>query len=178
MRLRTFARSGLVGLVVGSLCAARGAHAQSDGTATPSRLAAQMLAYARSTDPVALGTFMWTVDGWRDSTLFEAAIRLATDTTAAPTARVFGVWHLLLLTHPYMLYTYAGLTAGDSTSLQPDGSEVTTVGCREQIGSEMADRVVTPLPPDYAARIQKALSLLVAAPGTPTIVRNAARCAK
>lgn len=133
-----FARPWLVGGLVGALYAAPVVHAQSIDSVTPKRLAAQLPTYARSTDPVAHDAFMWLVDGWRDSTLLEAAIRLATDTAATPTARVFGVRHLLLLTHPFMIYTYKGLTAGDSTSLLPDRSELTTVGCREQIGSEMA----------------------------------------
>ncbi len=135
-----------------------------------------MATYAQETDAVALQDFMQFVDAWRDSTIFDAATQLATNGGASPTARVFGVRHLLVLTHPYNLYTFAGLTAGTPTVQLPDSSQLTTVGCGGAIGSEAGDRVGTPLPADFVARIQATLASLIADPSTPDVVRNAARC--
>lgn len=146
------------------------------GTVGANAIAAGLLTYANETDPVVLDAFMSQADNWRDAAIFDAATTLATNGSATPAARVFAVRHLLKLTHPYFTYSYGGLTAGDSTTAAPDGTVLTTIGCSTALGSESPDRVGTPLPADYATRIQTTLSSLAASPATPTVVRNAVRC--
>ncbi len=146
------------------------------GAAGASALATGLLTYTQETDPVALQDFMQFVDAWRDSTIFAAATQLATNSAASPAARVFGVRHLLVLTHPFNRYTFAGLTRLDTVITLADSSQLTTAGCGGGIGSEAGDRVGTPLPADFESRIQATLAALVAAPETPAIVRAAARC--
>lgn len=151
-----------------AICGAVGANAVAAGMAT----------YTQETDTVALDTFMRSADLWRDAAVMDAATQLATDASATPQARVFAVRHLLILTHPYLHYGYSALATGSVTTTESDGTEVTTLGCTPGIGSESADRVGTPLPADYADRIQATLQGLITSATTPAAVRNAARCSR
>lgn len=132
--------------------------------------------YTYESDPLVLEEFMHQVDNWRDGRIFEAVMSLATNSAAAAPARVFAVRHLLILTHPFLRYPYAGLIVGEVTTSDADLVK-TTIGCREAFVSVAANRVAYPLAPDYAALIESTLASLSASASTPTIVRNAARCA-
>ncbi|MHB2032088.1 MAG: hypothetical protein ACYCVE_01785 [Gemmatimonadaceae bacterium] len=146
------------------------------GAVGSSALASGLLSYANDTDPAVLDAFMGQVDNWRDSTLMAAATQLATNPAASVAARVFAVRHLLILVHPYLRYGYAGLVAGADTTVDADGTIVTTIGCAASLSSDAGDRVGTPLPVDYADQIRSTLSGLIASSATPDSVRRAARC--
>ncbi|HEY4130094.1 MAG TPA: hypothetical protein VGM50_05730 [Gemmatimonadaceae bacterium] len=141
-------------------------------------IATGLLTYAHDTDPKIPDEYTYQMAAWRDAAVLNAATELATDTSATPVARVFAVRYLIVLIHPYMSYTYEGLTRGEVTTRTDDRGEIKTIGCPAQIGSERGDRVGTPLPSDYAARAQATLEALGNASSAPRVVRNAARCWK
>ena len=144
-------------------CGATGGNAIASGIAQ----------YTTETDLVALDAFMHQADNWRDSTVMAAMTALA---AATPQARVFAVRHLITRVQPSIVYSYAGLTAGNSTTTDAEGTTITTQGCRAQMSSDSGNFVGTPLPSDYVARARQTLASLVAGTSTPTVVRNAARC--
>jgi hypothetical protein len=140
-------------------------------------LAAALLTYTHESSVQVLQPFMHQLGAWRDAGVLQAAIDLASNTSANETARAFAVRHLLVLAHPNMRYAYSGLVGGDTTYTAPDGMQITTIGnCGEMHASERGDRVGTPLPTDYAMRIRATLAALIASPSTPPNVRNAALC--
>lgn len=132
--------------------------------------------YTHETDVVALDAFMNQVNNWIDAGIMTTATALATNTVASPQARVFAVRYLLVLVLPYNRFAYQGLTVGDVTTTDAEGSIITTTGCRSQMGSERADQVGTSLPADYADRIRQTLVGLASDASAPAVVRNAARC--
>lgn len=146
------------------------------GATGASALASAIAAYASETDPIVIDTFMSVVDNWRDSSIMAAAMQLASNAAATPTARVFGVRHLLVLAHPYAHFGFAGLTSGETTTANPDGGSTTRSTCGQLMRGEGTDRIGVPLPSDYLARIQATLSGLANSASTPGLVRNAARC--
>ncbi len=146
------------------------------GATGASALASAIAAYAYETDPTIIDAFMSVVDNWRDSSIMAAAMQLASNAAATPTARVFGVRHLLVLAHPYAHYGFAGLISGETTAANPDGGSTTVSTCGQLMRGEGTDRIGAPLPSDYLARIQTTLSALASSGSTPDFVRNAARC--
>lgn len=145
------------------------------GTVGSNALARGIGTYASDGDTLALDDFMRQADNWRDSTIMEAAIALATNSGATAESRVFAVRHLLVLVHPYMRFSYGGLTSQDSAGSTPD-LDVSTMGCPASLGSEAPDLVGTPLPADYAARIHTVLTSLANDASAPAPVRRAAHC--
>ena len=101
---------------------------------------------------------------------------LATNPSATIAARMFAVRHLLILTHPYLRYGFAGLVAAGDSSVDANGTVITTIGCAASLSSEAGDQVGIPLPADYADRIRATLDALIAASDTPDSVKRAARC--
>lgn len=138
-------------------------------------LASGMATYANERDTLALEDFMREADAWRDANIMDAAITLATSSAATPEARVFAVRHLVMLLHPYMLFSYGGLTRKDSTVTTPD-LVITTIGCPATMTSEAPDLVGTPLSANYADRIRVVLSSLANDTRAPAPVRRAASC--
>lgn len=148
------------------------------GVAGASAFAAGIAQYTTETDVPTLAAFMDRVDNWRDSTVMEAVVALATNTAASPQARVFAVRYLITRLQPSLFYSYAGLTAGPTTTINAEGTTLTTTGCRASAISDPGDLSATPLPADYADRVIQTLTLLINASTTPIEVRNAARCAR
>jgi hypothetical protein len=146
------------------------------GASAANAFATGIAQYTHETDIAALDVFMSQVDNWIDSGIMTTAAALATNSAASPEARVFAVRYLLVLVRPYNRFAYAGLTVGDVSTTDAEGSIVTTTGCRSQMGSERADQVGTPLPADYADRIRQTLTRLAGDATAPAVVRNAARC--
>lgn len=147
------------------------------GTMAADALVTGLSQYTQEGDPLVLEEFMREIDNWRDGRIFDAVTALVTNAGAAAPARVFAVRHLLILTHPFLVYSYAGLTVGEVTTSDAD-LERTTIGCRAMMTSESAGQVAYPLPPNYATVIQSTLDSLASSASTPTIVRNAARCVR
>ncbi|MBC8086735.1 MAG: hypothetical protein H7Z40_05680 [Phycisphaerae bacterium] len=147
-------------------CGAVGANAYASGIAN----------IIHDTNTAELNDFMRQVDNWRDSTIMVAVTNLALNAAASPQARVFAVRHLVTLVEPFRNFSYLGLTMGDVSRTEADGSVITTTGCRASMGSEKADLTGAPLPANYAVQIRNTIATLVTAPATPTLVRNAARC--
>jgi hypothetical protein len=146
------------------------------GATGASALASAIAAYSSETDPTAIDVFMSVVDNWRDSSIMAAAMQLASNPAATPTARVFGVRHLLILSHPYAHYGFAGLTSGETTTGNPDGGSTTVTTCGLLMRGEGTDRIGIPLPANYLTTIAATLSALANSGSTPGVVRNAARC--
>lgn len=146
------------------------------GTTAANAFATGIGQYIHETDIAALDAFMSQVDNWIDARIMTTATVLATNSAASPQARVFAVRYLLVLVLPYNRFAYTGLTVGEVTTTDAEGSTVTTTGCWSQMGSERADQVGTRLPADYADRIRQTLAGLAGDASAPSVVRNAARC--
>ena len=149
------------------------------GTMAADALVTGLSRYTQETDPLVLEEFMHEIDNWRDRRIFNAVISLATNNAAAAPARVFAVRHLLVLANPILLYSFKGLIVivGEVTTSDADGT-TTTTGCRAALISDPAGQVAYPLPPNFHTLIQSTLASLAASGSTPTIIRNAARCAR
>lgn len=146
------------------------------GAAGGRAVATGLQRYANETDVAALEDFMAQVDNWRDATVFQAALRLATNSAASPQVRVFAVRHLIVILQPNMLFTYAGLTKGSDTTRTPE-AVMWTVGCPAQMVSHGHGMIRgAPLPTDYETRIRSTLKSLSESSSTPMPVRSAAKC--
>jgi hypothetical protein len=118
---------------------------------------------------------MMGVDNWRDASLLDAALEMATDGSATPEARVFAVRHLIALVAPHYFFTYDGIVRSDT--LRTAEYVEFKRGCAYQITAEQSGNLRgSPLPADYEPRIRTTLKSLAESPSAPTPVRNAARC--
>jgi hypothetical protein len=133
--------------------------------------------YARESDVAALEDYMTQVDNWRDASIFDAVIDLATNSAASPQARVFAIRHLILLEHPQFVLTYAGLTRKADTTVTRDMVVRQEVGCVVQMTSAPHGSIKgSPLPPDYLTRLRATLVSLANSSDVPVPVRYAAGC--
>src|SRR5947199_9370644 len=92
------------------------------GVVGANAFAAGLAHYTTETNIAALEDFMTSVDSWRDATIFDAVMQLATNSAASPQARVFAVRHLILRLNPQFVYTYGGRAVPRlATARTPDG---------------------------------------------------------
>ncbi len=113
---------------------------------------------------------------WRDAELMGAAIELAKDPGATVESRVFAIRDLLWTVRPGHMFEYNRLVAGIVRKATNDGI-IITPSCRiSSLSSDNGGLVGTPLPADYATRIEVVLNQLNADSTTPVQVRNAAEC--
>ena len=150
-----------------SRCGAVGANA----------FAAGMAKLTTVTDTIQLDDFMSAADNWGDASVYDAATRLAVNSSATPQARVFAIRHLIGLVERHQAFDYGGLVVGADTTVLADGTIQFTVGCGGGYVSEPAHTLVaTPLPSNAADQIRVTLASLVASRAAPKQVRAAAAC--
>lgn len=134
--------------------------------------------YAGERDIDVLRRFMDRVDDWRDASIFDAALAMATNASATPQARVYAVRHLIALLIPQRHFLYDGLAKGLDSVRAPDGGLRFNLACQSIVTAEHSGTLSgDPLPPGYEARIRATLRSIADSPSTPAPVRNASRCA-
>lgn len=152
-------------------------HSRRCGDRATKAFAAGIARYASETDVAVLEEFMTQADNWRDASIFNAMMQLATNNAATPQARVFAIRHLIVLLQPTDLYTYAGLTRKADTTTASGMTVWQPVGCYGQITSAPRGALRgAPLPANYESRIRSTLTSLANSSTTPEPVRYAAIC--
>ena len=134
--------------------------------------AATVIAVSQSggeSDLNSLAHFYWTVDGWRDSSVMLAVMRVAQDPAASIPSRVFAMIHLLRLRMPNLHYSYQKAI---------EGVDVNHLPCVAGLSSpDMGGfSVGQPLPAGFNAQIDAVLRQLMANTSAPPEVQKAASC--
>ena len=126
-------------------------------------------------DPVRIARFMSRLDGWRDASIADEAVRMAADANVASITRVYAIRHLVAILRPRYLITYESLVAPTDSVVT---RELVTYngGCRGSVVA-LANFSVTPLQAEHERRIRRTLLQLAENVTTGADVRNAARCA-
>ena len=134
----------------------------------PAALAAALRRLNTSTDTVALGALLRAASYVRDTGFFNAALDVASQSSASPVARAVG-----------FLVAATEMTDLDEFSLS------TVLGATEPMYACMAGhsdhslrtRAGTALPTDARARLRSAIAAVHTQPNAPLVVANGAHCA-